>query len=100
TYQAMRLASRWQARSVFFTWQNLDRRYPWPFSAMERQVLSQADGCIAGNDEAAAIQRHRGFGGELAVVPQFGVDPDMFCPGDGARGDGFTVGFAGRLVEQ
>src|SRR5438067_1108741 len=80
TFQAMRLAWRARARSVFFTWQNLDRRYPWPFSAMERYALGAADACIAGNEEAAAIEQRRGFGKEVRVIPQVGVDPELFRP--------------------
>jgi glycosyltransferase involved in cell wall biosynthesis len=99
TFQALRLARRWHARSVFFTWQNLDRRYPWPFSAMERRVLRQADACIAGNEEAVGIQRRRGFAGPIEVIPQFGVDSELFSPAPAPR-QGFVVGFAGRLVEQ
>jgi glycosyltransferase involved in cell wall biosynthesis len=99
TFQALRLARRSGARSVFFTWQNLDRRYPWPFSAMERYVLGAADSCIAGNEEAAAIQRRRGFRKRIEVIPQFGVDPELFAP-EPAPHEGFVIGFSGRLVEQ
>ena len=99
TLQALRLARRYGARTVFFTWQNLDRRYPWPFSAIERYVLERADACIAGNDEAADIQRRRGFERDIAVIPQFGVDPELFAPVHSSH-EGFIVGFAGRLVEQ
>jgi glycosyltransferase involved in cell wall biosynthesis len=99
TFQALLLARRARARAVFFTWQNLDRRYPPPFSLMERYVLARADGCIAGNAEAAAIQRRRGFRGPLRVIPQFGVDPELFRPAPQAHA-GFVVGgIGGRLVE-
>jgi glycosyltransferase involved in cell wall biosynthesis len=101
TFQALRLAQRFGARSVFFTWQNLDRRYPWPFSAMEHSVLRNADLCLAGNEEAAGIQRRRGFAKDIRVIPQFGVDPELFAPAPSdAPREGFTVGFSGRLVEQ
>ncbi|HLY68059.1 MAG TPA: glycosyltransferase, partial [Chloroflexota bacterium] len=99
TFQAVRLARRYGARSVFFTWQNLDRRYPFPFSAMERYVLHQAELCIAGNQEAADIQRRRGFRKEIRVIPQFGIDPELFRP-EVIPHEGFTIGFSGRLVEQ
>ena len=33
---AMRLARRHKARTVFFTWQNLHRRYPPPFASLTR----------------------------------------------------------------
>jgi glycosyltransferase involved in cell wall biosynthesis len=99
TFQALLLARQHGARSVFFTWQNIDRRYPFPFSAMERYALSRADYCIAGNEEAAEIQRGRGFRKGMRVIPQFGVDPGLFQP-DTRGHEGFIIGFSGRLVEQ
>jgi glycosyltransferase involved in cell wall biosynthesis len=100
TLQALRLARRYGARSVFFTWQNLDRHYPWPFSAIERYSLRNADFCIAGNAQAAAIQRRRGFAKGIEVIPQVGIDPGLFAARPRAPREGFTVGFAGRLVPQ
>jgi glycosyltransferase involved in cell wall biosynthesis len=97
TFEAMLLARWYGARTVFFTWQNLDRRYPFPFSSMERYVLDRADYCIAGNEEAVPIQRRRGFRGGIRVIPQFGVDPELFRAGETP---GSAVGFAGRLVEE
>ena len=99
TYQAMRLAQRVSAKTVFFSWQNLHRRYPPPFSLIERYTLRHADHGIVGNTEAAEVWRGKGFAGPLTVIPQFGVDPDIFSPGDDARPDVFTIGYAGRLVE-
>ncbi|MBV8085007.1 MAG: glycosyltransferase family 4 protein [Chloroflexi bacterium] len=100
TFQALLLARGRGARTVFFTWQNLDRRYPPPFSTMERYVLARADGCIAGNDEAAAIQRRRGFRGALRVIPQFGVDPELFQPAPQPHDDFVVGGIGGRFVEE
>ncbi len=40
--QATMLARRAKARTIFFTWQNLDRRYPPPFSLFERYCYSRA----------------------------------------------------------
>ena len=82
TYFGLRAAERAGIPAVFFTWQNLDRRFPPPFSWSERYVLRRAAGGQAGNQEAAAILRRRDFGSELAVIPQFGVDPAVFRPAD------------------
>ena len=67
-------------RTLFFTWQNLHRRYPPPFAWMERYVLRHADAAIAGNQEAAEVLRAKGYTGPIAVIPQFGVDPELFRP--------------------
>jgi glycosyltransferase involved in cell wall biosynthesis len=104
TWHAQRLARRQGALVIFFTWQNLFRRYPWPFSYFERQVLCGAAAGIAGNREAAGVWRDKGYRGPLPVIPQFGVDPDLFKPHPAARAAAdpaaFVVGYAGRLVRE
>ena len=89
-------------RTLFFTWQNLLRRYPPPFNWMERYVLTHVDGGIAGSQEAAQVCRAKGFAGDMPVIPQFGVDETRFHPAHrSARPDGaFTIGYAGRLVPE
>jgi glycosyltransferase involved in cell wall biosynthesis len=101
TFHALRLARRLHARALFFSWQNLLRRYPFPFNLMERAVLRAADLAIAGNHEAVGVWRMKGYRGPMEVIPQFGVDPEMFTPGPARPADApFTVGYAGRLVEE
>ena len=89
---ALWLARRCGARTLFFTWQNLYRRYPPPFSWMERYCFNGVDRAIAGNVEAVEVLRRKGFGKPVEVIPQFGVDPEIFAPpplllGEG-RGEG------------
>jgi glycosyltransferase involved in cell wall biosynthesis len=102
TFHATWLAHRIGSRALWFTWQNLNRRYPFPFRWIERYTLRHADYAIAGSAGAAAVWRAKGFAGPLAVIPQFGVDPDIFTPcadqGGGARD--FTIGYLGRLVSE
>lgn len=103
TFQTTRLARRVGARKVFFTWQNIHRRYPPPFCWIETYNLRHADCALAGNREAEAVLRAKGYTGPVAVVPQFGVDPTVFTPAeelcpekDAAT---FVIGYLGRLVE-
>ena len=100
TSHALWLARRAGARSLFFSWQNLLRRYPLPFRMMERFVLSHTDYAIVGNQESAQVWRTKGYQGRLAVIPQFGVDPEIFRPAPRPEGRGFVIGYVGRLVEQ
>jgi glycosyltransferase involved in cell wall biosynthesis len=104
TFQAMRLAQRTGLRTVFFTWQNLVRRYPPPFRWMETYTLRHADYALAGNQEAKAVLRVKGYTGPVAVVPQFGVDPTIFAPTEKPHLEEstapFIIGYVGRLVEE
>jgi glycosyltransferase involved in cell wall biosynthesis len=99
TWLAWRHARSVKAKSLFFSWQNLQRRYPFPFSSMERQVLRGVDYAIMGNQEAVQVWQSKGYGGAYKVIPQFGVDPDLFHP-PSLRDSGrdFIIGSANRRL--
>lgn len=97
---ALRLAARRGARRLFFTWQNLYRRYPPPFSWWERYSLRAAQHALAGSEEAGGVLRRKGYRGPIAVIPQFGVDPTVFQPRPRSPRAELLIGYAGRLVEE
>lgn len=102
TFQAMWLGRRAGAATLFFTWQNLCRRYPAPFSWIERYVLRHADAAMAGNQEAVQVLQAKGYGGPVKAIPQFGVDPELYAPArdQTERAERtFTIGYVGRLVQ-
>lgn len=103
TFHGLLTAQRTGARTVFFTWQNLFRRFPPPFGLWERYVLQHAHGAIAGTEGAASVLRRKGYGGPLFCIPQFGVDPEVYSPeprADKETARPFRIGFAGRLVPE
>jgi glycosyltransferase involved in cell wall biosynthesis len=103
TLLATRQALAAGARPLFFTWQNLLRRYPPPFCWFERYVYSRTQHAIAGNEDAVDVLRTKGYAGPATVIPQFGVDPELFSPGatDGVQPDRpFTIGNVGRLTPE
>jgi glycosyltransferase involved in cell wall biosynthesis len=99
TLQALHHAGRLGARSVFFTWQNLYRELPLPFRLIERYSYARAAHAIAGNADAVDVLRRKGFRGPTTVIPQFGIDPELFKPAAAPAGQRpFTVGYVGRLI--
>ena len=103
TFQAMRLAVSVEARALFFTWQNLLRHYPFPFNWLERYNYRHAAHVIAGNREGVDVLRGKGYQGPVTVIPQFGVDPDIYRPSTPnlkASSPRFQIGYVGRLVEE
>jgi glycosyltransferase involved in cell wall biosynthesis len=101
TWHAWRLGRSAGAKNLFFSWQNLLRRYPLPFNWMEQAVLRGVDYAIAGSQGAADVWRRKGYTGPLAIIPQFGVDPDIFVPpAHRDPGRGLVIGYAGRLVAE
>ena len=101
TFHANRLARRLGAKTLWFSWQNLLRRYPWPFSALERYNLQQVDYALMGSATAAQIWQQKGYTGPFAVLPQFGVDPEIFCPPALPRAAApVHLAYVGRLVPE
>ena len=118
TWHMIHLARRYGARSLFFTWQNIYRRYLPPFSWIEGYCFGRADRAIAGNSEAVEVLRRKGFARPIDLIPQFGVDPNVFKSSAISHQSStqnpelpahhsspithrsFRIGFVGRLVEQ
>jgi len=100
TWQALAWARRLGAKSLFFSWQNILRHYPPPFAWGERWVLRHVDGALMGTESAAQVWHDKGYRGALAIVPQFGTDPQLFQPRAHPKSQPFTIGYVGRLVEE
>ncbi len=107
TWQFMRHCVRQQVPTVFFTWQNIRKRYLPPFDAIERFTYRHARAAIAGNQEASEIMLERGFQRPIVVIPQFGVDPTFFTRHDAQLvrsrlrvANQFVVGYVGRIVAE
>jgi glycosyltransferase involved in cell wall biosynthesis len=105
TWLGLRAARRLGIPALFFTWQNIRRRYPPPFSWFEQANYRMASHVIAGNQDAAQVLRQKGYKGTLSVLPQFGVDAALFQPAQhktttAANSPCFTIGYAGGLLPE
>jgi glycosyltransferase involved in cell wall biosynthesis len=99
TWLAWRQSKARGAKTLFFSWQNLERRYPIPFRNMEQQVLAGVDYAIMGNQDSVEVWHSKGYKGKHAVIPQFGVDPDLFHPPSQKESGGtFVIGSANRRL--
>ncbi len=96
------------AKNIFFTWWNLPYNLKFPISLLEAYNLQHTDGIVVGNQDGADILHDRGYGGSLSVMPQLGVNEDLFKPTPvpelrqelGIKAQEFVVGFVGRFVEE
>jgi glycosyltransferase involved in cell wall biosynthesis len=79
-YQIVRAMSRSNAAFCFRTAQNIDKRYPFPFSRFERAARARADGWIAGGNLVFESMVRRGFPKERGRVMTLAVDLDAFKP--------------------
>ena len=99
---------RLKAKNVFFTWWNLPYENKFPISLLESYNLRHTDGLIAGNTDGAEILKEKGYRGQVKVMPQLGVDENLFSPRPqtelasqlGISPSEFVVGFVGRFVEE
>ncbi|MEO0824950.1 MAG: hormogonium polysaccharide biosynthesis glycosyltransferase HpsO [Cyanobacteria bacterium J06635_15] len=97
-----------KAKNVFFTWWNLPYELKFPVSLIEQYTLGQTNGVVVGNQDGADILRDRGYDGPIKVMPQLGVDEQLFKPQDqpelaqslGIQPEDFVIGFVGRFVEE
>jgi glycosyltransferase involved in cell wall biosynthesis len=99
TWLAVRKAKSLDIKSLFFSWQNIYQKYPFPFSRMEAQNLANVNYAIMGNKASVEVWHKKGYQGPYVVIPQFGVQPDQFDvvePRDSGRG--FIFGSAGRRL--
>ncbi len=100
SWQCLYHAKRIRAKSLFFSWQNIHRAYPPPFSWGEKWVLRNVDYALMGTDSAGDVWRKKGYMGDMTTIAQFGTDPNLFFPLPIRPKRIFTVGYVGRLVEE
>jgi len=97
-----------KAKNVFFTWWNLPYNLKFPISLLESYNLKNTHGIVVGNQDGAEILRQRGYQGQMAIMPQLGVDESLFKPQPQPtlaaklriESNDFVVGFVGRFVEE
>ena len=104
-------AIRSRAALVYASFQNIDKRYPPPFGAVERYSMRRASGWIAfGASIEATLGRRPAYAARPHAVIPFGVDLARFAPDPAGRAaararfgwdvDGPpVVGYLGRFVE-
>jgi phosphatidylinositol alpha-1,6-mannosyltransferase len=95
---------------VVATFQNIAKRYPPPFSWIERRVLERANGLVAFGRTVFDVVTARGFDRSRTRVIPPGVDTVRFAPDPAARrqvraecrwrDDTPVVGFLGRFVPE
>ncbi|MBW4419408.1 MAG: hormogonium polysaccharide biosynthesis glycosyltransferase HpsO [Myxacorys californica WJT36-NPBG1] len=97
-----------KAKNLFFTWWNLPYTLKFPVSLLESYNLRHTDGIVVGNRDGDQILRQRGYQGKMRIMPQLGVDHDLFRPQPqpelaaqlGISDNDFVVGFVGRFVPE
>ncbi len=106
TYQAIRLAKKYDIKCLFVSWQNIYKEYPFPFSWIERYNLEKADYAITGNKEVKDILVRKDFADDCISIIPLGTDPLLFRKIESTklrsrlRLGPFTIGYIGRFVKE
>jgi len=93
-------------KTIFFTWVNWETNNGFPLSLIEKKNLRWASAAICGDQEARQLLINKGFLKPIYVLPQLGVDINLFKKSEmielkkSLMLDGFIVGYIGRLVEE
>jgi glycosyltransferase involved in cell wall biosynthesis len=91
-----------RSKVVFCSAQNIYKKYPYPFGAIERanyRAASFGYGCCGGVRD---VVREKGYTGPFEVIP-LGLDPELFSyrRREGRiEGRPFVIGYVGRIVEE
>jgi len=93
------------AKVIFFSAQNILKKYSFPFSTFENYTYRNAQFAFLMNREVAEVLRGKGYEKEFTILP-LGVDTDIFCRKDvsllkkeiGLRD--FVIGFIGKITKQ
>jgi phosphatidyl-myo-inositol dimannoside synthase len=106
-------AAWWTPRNVplvFWTMQNLAKRYPPPFSMIEKYCFERCAGWMGSGRLVVDAMRERGHGDKPHTVMPIGIDAEQFRPDaaareatrvrlDWSRTSPPVIGFVGRFVE-
>lgn len=90
---------------VIFGWENIDRRLSWLRRWVRKFVMQTAKLIIAGNRDGEVLLRQWGYSGLIEVMPQIGVDTQLFAANTreslthSKQGE-FHIGYLGRLAHQ
>ncbi|BAZ02148.1 group 1 glycosyl transferase [Tolypothrix tenuis PCC 7101] len=90
---------------VVFGWENMDRSLPIARRWVRQFVMNTAKLMLPGNQDGANLLRQWGYTGLMEVMPQMGVDTQLFSPRSPEnksenKNEEFHIGFLGRLVPE
>jgi glycosyltransferase involved in cell wall biosynthesis len=105
-FQVIMLAKllRLKAKILFFTWVNWQAHFSLKYRLIwcwiEKINLLASDGAIAGNRDARCVLQKKNFNKPMLVLPQLGVNQQIFTPKPKHPKKLKCIGYIGRLVEE
>ena len=86
-----------KSKVVFYSAQNILKKYPWPIRVFEKIVCSNSQGAYTCSTEVTKVLKERSFKGLIKEIP-LGIDENIFFKKNkNYINDKFKIGFIGRL---
>ncbi len=85
---------------VVFGWENQQRSLSLFRRWVRDFVMGATNLFLAGNQDGAEVMRNWDYQGKIEIMPQMGVDTDLFAPPEKEKQDILNIGFLGRLVPE
>ncbi len=98
--QFIKAAKKKGKKCVFFTWENINRKYNLLYKSIEKYCLGNSDAAVAGNNEAKEILRLKGFKAPVEIIPQYGINLEDFKPCVGFKSGVKEVVYIGRITPE
>lgn len=105
TFQSLLKLKDIKVCKICFTWQNIHKNYPYPFRFFENFTYKNVAAIQCGNTETMEILRRKSFNGMVEVIPEIGVDEEIFKRNNVLKlkeklhvKDKIVIGYVGRLV--
>ncbi len=83
---------------VMQTAQNILKKYPPPFSFLEKRAFRQVSAAYMCSETVREVLNAKGFQ-KPTQIAYFGVDPERFYPAKVDNDKPFTIGYIGRIME-
>jgi glycosyltransferase involved in cell wall biosynthesis len=101
TFEMAIIARIFKIPLIIFCWENMDKKFSFIRQFTRKFVFDSARVINPGNKEAADLIRKWGYQGRIEVMPQLGVDTELFHPLPRAKKERpFSIGYIGRLVHE
>ncbi len=86
-----------KSKVMFYSAQNINKKYPFPFNFIEKFTFNNADYCYPCSKGVVDVLRAKGYQGKIEVVP-LALDISDEIKKD--KNEVFVIGYVGRLVEE
>ncbi len=100
------LQALWALRSfkeiklITYTKQNIYKKYPWPFSLIEKWCYRRSHCLLSIGKECSDVLRDKGYSGTIAVFPHaVNLELFPFMPSSRSADQKLRLGYIGRFVE-